>query len=119
MSSTLSDRQNSHESPPTLGSVLVVACTTAPAVLDLDAYAGKRMAVIAEGGAVAVLFGDTSSTVDDLAPTATTGDTRCMVIPDGMILPFRLTKTTHRYLGYRSVTGTATLRLWPHSGPVR
>lgn len=105
--------------PPVRGEVYVVSTSTSAAAVDISALADKNTYVTfqADGAACYVMFASTSATADDLDTTATSGNGRCIKIPADGVLPVKLHGGgTHDFIGYRTASGTGTLRYWV-SGP--
>jgi hypothetical protein len=122
----------SNISPPRRGEIFVVATSTTCARIDLDTSVtpltpgsaatpgylyGRYVSVQADGAAVYIALMDNNST--DIVTTATgsPADTGCVLIPDGQTMSFVIEKSDvdHRYLAYRTATGTGYLRVWASS----
>jgi hypothetical protein len=104
---------------PTKGSINVVAATATPGSINLDAagWYDEYVTLQADGGNVYVLLAATAAIAAALDDTATgTGDTVCGVIQDGTERGFRLKRGVHKFLGYKTASGsTATLRAFVSS----
>jgi hypothetical protein len=122
----------SNISPPRRGEIFVVATSTSTAWLDLDTSVtpltpgaaatpgylyGRYVSVQADGAAVYVALTDDASTALVTTATGSPGTTTCVLIPDGQTLTFTIEKSDvdHRYLAYRTATGTGYLRVWASS----
>jgi hypothetical protein len=98
--------------PPLEGNIRVVAITTTSAATDISEFAGQYVTFQAQGGDVFIVFADSGAVADN---TATTGDTRCAMIPVGtskdfFLIDARLSAFTH--FAAETASGTATLRYW-------
>lgn len=99
-------RKSLNITAPVLGEVLVVSATSTAAAVNLAAYVGRWVTVQADGTKAYILMAATETTADNLDDTATSGDTRCAVIADGLEKPFVVAAATP-WLGYKTASGTS------------
>jgi hypothetical protein len=115
---TAPSRQASNILPPTSGSVIVAAVTSTGASTNLDSASWYNLyiTVQAETADVYILFAATSVVAEALSDVATgSGATVCAVVPAGTEKNFRVQRGIHKYIGYKTATGSATLRMFKSS----
>jgi hypothetical protein len=104
-------RKSLNVTAPVLGEVLAIAVTSTAGAVSLASYVGRWVTLQADGAKVYILMAASSDAADNLDNTATSGDTRCAVISDGLEKSFVVQAGTP-YLGYKTASGsTATLRI--------
>ncbi|NIV38869.1 MAG: hypothetical protein GWN58_58475 [Anaerolineae bacterium] len=95
--------------PPSEGNVLVISVTGTSAATDISSLQGSWVTFAAEDEAIYYVVGDSTVEAD---PAATTGDTRCGILPAGQSTSWFYGKEkayTHIAL---ECTSAATARLW-------
>lgn len=95
--------------PPEEGNVRVVSITTTSAATAIDAgFYGRQITFQAQTEDVFIVFGDSAAEADN---TATSGDTRCAVIPSGQERSYFLRRNSDiTHFAAETASGTATLR---------
>ncbi len=100
---------------PALGSVRVLAVTTASAALDISEFDNREVSFRATGGDVYLVFGAATLTASS---SATTGDTRSYCLPSGQEMVLKIHTATSAFVAAITASGTAQLRMFPSSDSV-
>jgi hypothetical protein len=124
---TEATRQSDYITPPRKGGISVVAVTSTSAATTMATYgqvtytAGTTISYgshywnfQADGNDVYIAFSNATLTVDDTA-TGALAATLCAKIPNGTTLQVKLSPATDVYIGVKTASGTANLRIWQSS----
>lgn len=91
---------------PTLGTTFAVSATSTGASINLSAYVGQWVTVMADGAKAFILLAPNTTAAAALDNTATSGDTRCQAITDGTDRQFEI-QAGNGWLGYKTASGTS------------
>lgn len=100
--------------PPRPGLTFARAASTTPASLDVSAYAGRYITIVADGANLYVLLG-TQAQAEAVDNTAVSGDTQAQMIPQNGSADFLLANEDN-FLGFETASGTGTIRVHVSSG---
>jgi hypothetical protein len=108
-------RKQAAITPPRTTTTFVVATSTTPASIDVSAYVGRYVTLVAQGADAFILFASTQAAAELVDNTATSGATVAQMIPQNGSADFLL-GADDKFVGVETSTGTGKLRLHVSSG---
>jgi hypothetical protein len=95
---------------PIAGETFAISASTTPASVNLTSYVGRWVTIVADGAKVYFLTGSSQANAELVDNSATSGNGRAQMIPDGGSFSYEIT-AAYPWLGVETSAGTAVARV--------